>query len=158
MHKNIITQEENIPTTIGQTTNITWDNSKELLKEIGWRLMPSLPELQEGFTRTSIVAVEGDGENGIWEVIDVITTDIPEPSFDISKLKLGRAFRAIGQETNFEAYLASDSILLKDWERAVSLRSDDPLVVSACALFKQTLGMTDEQLSTMLKQCKSELI
>lgn len=77
-----------------------------------------------------------------------------EQPFEISKLKLGRAFRSLGQEENFEAYIASDINLARDWDRAISLMSNDPLVLSACEMFKVSLGLTQEQIDTMLKGCR----
>lgn len=90
----------------------------------------------------------------IYAPLEPVVIATPQP-FDLSKIKLGRAFRALGQEEAFEAYLDSDPTLRRDWERAVTLRSDDPLVVSSCYVFKSTLGLTDEQMTAMLDSCRS---
>jgi hypothetical protein len=42
----------------------------------GFRVMPELPPIADGYTRLSIKAVEDDGYNGKWEVIDKLTSEI----------------------------------------------------------------------------------
>ena len=45
-------------------------NNTEAKRRDGGRVMPEPPPVQDGFTRVSIIPIEGDGVNGAWEVID----------------------------------------------------------------------------------------
>ena len=58
-HININTQETNIPDTIGITKGITWENSTDLLKSLGWRIKPELPPVADEYERLSILYVDG---------------------------------------------------------------------------------------------------
>ena len=73
---NINTQSNIIPTQIGQTFNITEENSRELLLSLGWRDEVIEPILEEGYTRISKRFIEDDGQKGKWEVVDKLTTEI----------------------------------------------------------------------------------
>lgn len=42
----------------------------------GYRVMPDPPALADGYTRISITAVEGDGVNGQWQVVDKSIAEI----------------------------------------------------------------------------------
>jgi hypothetical protein len=42
----------------------------ELKHAAGYRVMPDPPPVQDGYTRVSIIPIEGDGVSGAWEVID----------------------------------------------------------------------------------------
>lgn len=157
MHKNIITQQEGIPTTIGNTCNVSWGNSREMLKQLGWRQMPTIPEIQEGYTRISIQAIEEDGENGKWEVEDVITETPPALPFPISKIALKKAMQAVGQWESFKAVLQQDLDAWEDFNFAVVLMSDDPKVLQFKQVCVQLFGFTEEQVDAMLKSCKSDI-
>jgi hypothetical protein len=95
MYRNIITQEETIPNTIGQTTNINWDNSKEELKAMGWRIMPTEPELAEGYVRQSLKAIDSDGENGQWEVVDALIADLEREEQEYIQLTKSYALKLV---------------------------------------------------------------
>ena len=58
---NINTQETEIPNTVGAAKGVTWDNSQDVLKDLGWRIKPELPPTLEGFERLSVTYTEGDG-------------------------------------------------------------------------------------------------
>lgn len=75
-HRNIHTQETQIPSRIGPTAGVTWENSSQVLRDIGWRIEPPIPPVPDGFVRVSIRLVEGDGELGAWEVRDRPTSEI----------------------------------------------------------------------------------
>lgn len=57
---NIRTQERVVPCKIGGAYNITWENSTDLLKSLGWRIEPILPVPETGYERLTITYVEGD--------------------------------------------------------------------------------------------------
>lgn len=124
----------------------------------GWVLVEETPYPDDGksYCETGTLiddAVLGHKIKIVWEE----TTPVPEPAFDISKLKLGREFRALGQEVAFEAYLAANPDIKRDWDRAVTLMSDDPLVVAAREAFKTSLGLTDAQIQALLYRCRSDI-
>ncbi len=129
-------------------------NSRKL--QDGWLLVEETekPTDNKIYRETGVLIEDADFGTKI-KIQYVEVSPIPEPAFDISKLLLGRAFRGIGQEEAFEAYIASSPTLKRDWERAITLKSDDPLVLSACDMFKQMLGMSQEQIETMLKSCRA---
>ena len=70
MLKNIYNNAMPVPTEWESTQNITEQNSWDLLQRLGFRRVPEQPALAEGYVRTSAVLVEGDGEWGVWEVVD----------------------------------------------------------------------------------------
>lgn len=104
---NTNTQSTDLPASIDGTYPPTPDQ----LRAAGWRDMPPVPPIADGYTRLSIRAVEGDGINGQWEVVDRLTSEIEAESraarmatFPAEKAAL---FRAIlrkhfgdGAETN----------------------------------------------------------
>jgi hypothetical protein len=72
---NINTQQTEIPSTVGITKGVTWDNSQEMLKELGWRIRPELPPVEEGYERLSVVYVEGDGTTASAQYTDTLIQD-----------------------------------------------------------------------------------
>jgi hypothetical protein len=57
---NIVTKETELPSCVGIWKNLTWNNSRKLLKDLGWRIAPELPAIMEGFERLSIQYVDGN--------------------------------------------------------------------------------------------------
>ena len=76
MVKNIYNNDMPIPTEWGSTQNITEENSWDLLQRLGFRRVPEQPAIADGYVRTSSVLVEGDGEWGVWEVVDRLAADV----------------------------------------------------------------------------------
>ena len=75
--KNIIDNSLPFPSQIGDRANVTSDNSRDLLLSLGWRFgEESVPPLADGHTRISATWGEGDGVNGVWTVIDRLTSEI----------------------------------------------------------------------------------
>jgi hypothetical protein len=85
----------------------------ELKHAAGYRVMPDPPPVQDGYTRVSIIPIEGDGVKGAWEVVDRLTSDIeaeqlaakmatfPAQKAVIFRLTMRRNF-GDGAETNRE--------------------------------------------------------
>lgn len=69
---NIYTQSTIIPNRIGNVDN----PNAETLAAHGWRVMPPEPPIDAGYTRISITAIEGDGINGQWQVVDRLKSEI----------------------------------------------------------------------------------
>lgn len=84
---------------------------------------------------------------------------IPEKRIiSISKIKLLRTLSSLGQAEYLIQYLNSDPNKLFMWNSAVTLDTNDPLVLEACELFKTQLGMTDDQLYSLFESCESDLV
>jgi hypothetical protein len=54
---------------------VTWENSRDLLIDDGWRITPELPPITEGYERTNLKLVEDDGITGKWEYLDTLIED-----------------------------------------------------------------------------------
>ena len=63
-------------TTAPNPFNGTYNPPREMLLQAGFRDVPALPELAEGYERVSITFAEGDGVTGQWVVVDRLTADI----------------------------------------------------------------------------------
>ena len=70
--RNIHTQSIDIPDKIG---NIQSPNEETLIA-LGWRYEPEFTPVAEGYVRTSIRLVEGDGRTGQWEVVDRLQSEL----------------------------------------------------------------------------------
>lgn len=70
--KNITTQLDYN----GQPINGVYNPTREILLAAGFRDVPALPELADGYTRVSITFAEGDGVTGQWVVVDRLTAEI----------------------------------------------------------------------------------
>ena len=92
---------------------------------------------------------------------DRVTTEppvvIPTPPapFDVSKLSLRRALRAIGLEGALNAFLAANPTAKADWDDATILRTDDPLLVAAMPALCQQAGLSAEQAQALLESCRA---
>lgn len=132
-------------------------NSKKLLD--GWLLIEETLYPTDGkvYRETGTLiedAILGHKIKIVWiEVPDVTTVDV----FAISKYKLRLQFRSIGKEDELDLFLNSSPTLAKDWADAVTLDSNNPLVVSACEAFKASMGMTDDQIKAILNACRSDI-
>jgi hypothetical protein len=71
-YQNIHTGAKGLPERLGNTERPTF----EQCLPIGVRIEPAEPEIAEGYTRTSIRLVEGDGRTGAWEVVDRLTSEL----------------------------------------------------------------------------------
>lgn len=94
---------------------------------------------------------------------DCIRIPIPIPIveepriFNISKLKLIETLESMKLDQYLLSYLNSDTNKMFKWNAAVVLASNNQLVLEACSLFKNQLGMTDEQINNLLVVCESDL-
>ena len=83
---NVITKEEILPTCIGNTQNVTWENSRELLKSIGWRIRPELPAPEDGFERVRLSYLNNNGEDlAQAEYVDILIQDRLDEEAEIRK-------------------------------------------------------------------------
>ena len=60
---NLATQSHSPPITVGNTMGVTVDNNLPLLLANGWRVVPDVPAISNGWSRSQVVFVEGDGTN-----------------------------------------------------------------------------------------------
>lgn len=74
--KNIYNNSMPIPREWEGRQNITMENSWDLLQQLGFRKCPEVVPVAEGYTRLGISLVEGDGEWGVWEYNDRLTSEI----------------------------------------------------------------------------------
>ena len=68
---NLSTQSQTIPQKLGSVDN---PNHATLIAN-GWREMPELPAVSNGFERSSVTWVEGDGTNAIPQYTDTLIAD-----------------------------------------------------------------------------------
>ena len=69
---------------------------------------------------------------------------------EISKLTLRRRLREMGKEATFDAALDANPEARRDWDDAVSIRTDDPMFTTQAPAFKSALGLTDAQFSALI--------
>jgi hypothetical protein len=74
---------------------------------------------------------------------------------ELSKLFIRRKLREFGKEDQFDALLDSIPQARKDWDDAISIKTDDPLFSSQSFAFKDYLNLTDEQFSLLLEQYRN---
>ena len=67
---NLATQSHIPPTTIGNTTGVTTANNLPLLLANGWRVVPSVPPVADGYVRSQVTYAEGDGTNAVAQYTD----------------------------------------------------------------------------------------
>ena len=72
---NINTQETTLPSRVDSTFNVTWENSSDLLKSIGWRIRPDLPAIAEGYERLSVIYVDGYEDTATAVYTDTLIQD-----------------------------------------------------------------------------------
>jgi len=89
----------------------------------------------------------------VWEEVQ----PVPEPAFDISKLKLKRAMVQLGKWDAFLQVLGSNPSALEDFTLAVTLTSDDPLVQQMAGVCVQMFGFTMEQVHGILEGCRNDI-
>ena len=97
--RNINTQATDIPANIDGET----PPSVPTLRAHGWRIEPPVPPVEDGYTRTSTrpdgapgLFIEGDGETGAWEVVDVLTADIEAQAGQAAAARIAGLAEAYG--------------------------------------------------------------
>lgn len=131
-------------------------NSKKL--ECGYYLLIEAEYPNDGkqYRETGVLVSDAAFGNKIKVVLEEVLPE-PESPFDISKLKLKRAMVALGKWEDFLAVLKSSPSAFEDFNLAVSLMSNDPLVLQFKGVCMQMFGFTEEQIDMMLKSCKSDI-
>ena len=94
--------------------------------------------------------------DGFKDEVPIEQEPMPPVPFQLSKIKLGDAFEALGVIDQFESFIAAEPTRARRYRDAVTLASDDPMVLSACDYFGEKLGMTAEQIGALLEQCRSD--
>lgn len=89
----------------------------------------------------------------VWEFVP----PVPEQPYNISKLKLKRAMSSLGKWETFLSILSANSSAYEDFNLAVTLMSDDALVLGMKQVCVQAFGQTEEAVDAMMKSCKSDL-
>ena len=74
--------------------------------------------------------------------------------FEISKVAVTRALRAMGKLPDFDAMLASDPNALRDWQDSVVIDSDNAQVVAMLPYMSQIIGGDALE---FLRTCKSAI-
>ena len=67
----LTTQSHTPPTSLGKTIGITPANGLPLLLSAGWRIVPTVPPVADGWTRSQVLFVGGDGTNAVAQYTDV---------------------------------------------------------------------------------------
>jgi hypothetical protein len=78
----------------------------------------------------------------------------PAERFTISKLRLRRALRSRGLEEYFNAALEGNPTVRADWDDAVELYSDDPMMSTTIPAFAAALGLTQADVDALLAEAK----
>lgn len=166
---NIINNSTIFPTILNGVYN---NNDVEQYISIGWRLKPTIPELAEGYRRTTIIYIEGDGRNAVAQYADINIADeqaaiaqaeaenaaieAAKP-YQISKIKVLNGLNTISSEAigAFLAYLNSDPMIKLLWDNSVVLDSDNSFVTNAIPTLQEIIGEVD--VNEFLRSCKSDL-
>lgn len=67
---NLATQSHSPPITVGNTMGVTTANNLPLLLANGWRVVPSVPPVADGYVRSQVTYAEGDGTNAVAQYTD----------------------------------------------------------------------------------------
>lgn len=82
--------------------------------------------------------------------------DPPPPPRSLSKVKLMRALKARSLWISVKAFIEASEDYADEWALSTTLDEDNALIVSAVAALKQSLGLTDEQVETILSASVAE--
>jgi hypothetical protein len=78
----------------------------------------------------------------------------PEESpFSVSKLAIRRKLRELGLESLLDGFLAAESTRQKDWDDAMVLMSDDPLLASSIPAFAAATNLPESAVIDLLTSC-----
>lgn len=130
---------------------------EDYLNGIGWFRLEETPapEPREGYHFEARYAYDSaDAPTRVvrsWAEVQ----DPPPPPRSLSKRKLYRALSAAGIWEQAKAYMESVGAWT-DFDLATTLDEDDPLIVTAVAALKQSLGLTDEQVEAILAASVAE--
>jgi hypothetical protein len=80
----------------------------------------------------------------------------PPPPRSLSKVKLMRALKARSLWLPVKAFIEASEDYADEWALSTTLDEDNALIVSAIAALKQSLGLTDEQVETILSASVAE--
>ena len=67
---NLATQSHSPPITVGNTMGVTTANNLPLLLANGWRVVPAVPPVADGYVRSQVTYAEGDGTNATAQYTD----------------------------------------------------------------------------------------
>ena len=130
---------------------------EDYLNSIGWYRLEEtpMPEPREGYHFEARYAYDSDETPTrvvrSWAEVQ----DPPPPPRSLSKRKLYRALGAAGIWEGAKSYMESAGCW-EDWQYATTLDEDDPLIVAAVAALKAQLGLTDDQVETILAASVAE--
>lgn len=83
---------------------------------------------------------------------------VPEQPFNISKIKLRHALKEIGLwETFYNILKTADGDLIGEWNDAVVLTSNDPMVLGFSQQLISLVVINEVQIKNLLNTCKSDL-
>lgn len=156
---NIITPQKNERINNSLITNYDkLPNSRKILD--GWLLIEETSYPTDGKTYIQKGILIDDSILGkkikiVWQ--EIIPEIIPDLPFDISKLKLKRALDNMGKWEEFKIILEQNPDYLEEFNLAVTLMSNDTLVILMSQICSQQFGLTEEQVKALLISCKSDL-
>lgn len=124
----------------------------------GWLLIEETPYPNDGKSYIQKGEVIDDILYGkkikvIWRLV----SNIPEMPYDISKLFLKRALINIGKWEEFKTILAQNPTIQEEFNLSVTLKSNDPLVITMIQICIQYFNLSESQIDAILKSCKSDL-
>jgi hypothetical protein len=130
-------------------TVIGYPSRPDLLVEDGYKPV-AYTEKPEGYFAPSW----RDDADQITQVWTAYEPPAPQP-FSLSKVKLLRAFDALGVLDVFCAFLAADQKRKLLWDAAVTIETNDPLVVDVLPSVAAQFGIAD--MGAFLESCRSDI-
>jgi|GEM_PF-2891353 len=131
---------------------------EDYLNSIGWYRLEETPapEPREGYHFEVRYAYDSDETPTrvvrSWAEVQ----DPPPPPRSLSKVKLMRALKARSLWLPVKAFIEASENYADEWALSTTLDEDNALIVSAVAALKAQLGLTDEQVETILAASVAE--
>jgi hypothetical protein len=110
---------------------------------------------RDAIKTNEVIIIDLDSFVGM-EIKTDVNTSVPGETvpISISKLKLRRTLRDMGMEGLLDSFLASDPQIASDWNDAMILSINDPILVNSIPLFSSVAGIPEDQIMNILITCK----
>ena len=127
--------------------------------DLGWYatyVAPNMPEPVEGEPEKRwLPTYHIDGDSIVLSWVED-TCVIEKPVFQLSKIKIRQTLRDMELEQLLSDLLDSDENLRNDWIDAVTLDSNNPMIVGAFDQLEAAVALTAEQIDQILEASRSE--
>lgn len=127
--------------------------------DLGWYsnlVSPGIPEPIEGEPEKRwLPTYHIDGDSIVLTWVEDLSV-IEKPMFQLSKIKIRQTLRDMGLEQLLSDLLDSDEALRNDWLDAVTLDSNNPMIIGAFDQLEAAGLLTSEQTEQILEASRSE--